>query len=217
MISCHVCEKEFKTRNALYKHTQYYNGKCTESIQAKQDNKRKRNEVKEKLNELTSSDLLEALDNHDRTTEANERIKELEILNKNLECKVSSCFEFPKYCIPKSMEVRRSMTEPQRRLILENQGYKCAGKECKLTSLSGHAYDIDHVIPLEFGGPDSFDNKQALCMECHRNKTDFERTLRSSLQAGGSQSVVFPDSWPHVIPNAIYSKHVNTPILVHIV
>ena len=82
MISCHVCEKEFKTRNALYKHTQYYNGKCTESIQAKQDNKRKRNEVKEKLNELTSSDLLEALDNHDRTTEANERIKELEILFK---------------------------------------------------------------------------------------------------------------------------------------
>ena len=85
---------------------------------------------KARANELTSSDLLEALDNHDRTKEANERIKELEILNKNLECKVSSCFEFPKYCIPKSMEVRRSMTEPQRRLILEKQGYKCAGKKC---------------------------------------------------------------------------------------
>ena len=83
-------------------------------------------------------------------------------------------------------------------------------------SLSGHAYDIDHKIPLEFGGPDSLDNKEALCMECHRNKTDFERTLRSSLQAGGSQSVVFPDAWPHVIPNAIYSTHVDTPILVHI-
>ena len=212
MIQCDICNMTFDKAHKLYNHRGYYKGNCKYKIEEKKERKRKAIQV----DKLNSSDLLAALQDHDRNEKASERIKELEILNKNLESKVSECFEFPQYSIPKSVETRRSMTEPQRRMILENQGYKCAGKECKLVSLSGHAYDIDHIIPLEFGGPDESNNLQALCVDCHRNKTDFERTIRSSLQSGGGQSVVFPDHWPHVIPNAIYSSNLSIPILVHI-
>jgi hypothetical protein len=107
------------------------------------------------------------------------------------------------------------MTGPERRLVLEKQENKCSGVDCKLTSMSGHPYDIDHKIPIQFGGSDESNNLQALCTECHRNKTDFERTLKTILENGGSQSVVFPDSWPHIIPNALYSKHITSPIVIY--
>lgn len=45
-----------------------------------------------------------------------------------------------------------------------------------------HAYDIDdHKVPIQFGGNNDECNLQALCTECHRNKTDFERTLISCI------------------------------------
>ena len=69
---------------------------------------------------------------------------------------------------------------------------------------------------FDFCGVFFYGLKVALCTECHRNKTDFERTLKTVLENGGSQSVVFPDSWPHIIPNALYSKHITSPIVIYI-
>ena len=33
------------------------------------------------------------------------------------------------------------------------------------------ATEVDHVIPLHQGGTDDFDNLQALCHDCHAEKT----------------------------------------------
>ena len=123
--------------------------------------------------------------------------------------------EFQGCKLPASIIARRSMTEPERRLILEKQGNKCAGVNCKLSSLSGYAYDIDHKVPIQFGGNNDECNLQALCTECHRKKTDFERTLKAILEKGGNETVVLPDSWPHFISHALYSKHITSPIVIY--
>lgn len=123
--------------------------------------------------------------------------------------------EFQGCKLPASIIARRSMTEPERRLILEKQGNKCAGVNCKLSSLSGYAYDIDHKVPIQFGGNNDECNLQALCTECHRNKTDFERTLKTILEKGGNETVVLPDAWPHFISHALYSKHITSPIVIY--
>ena len=86
---------------------------------------------------------------------------------------------------------------------------------CKLSSLSGHAYDIDHRVPIQFGGNNDESNLQALCTECHRNKTDFERNLKAIFEKGGNETAVLPDSWPRVIANALYSKHITSPIVIY--
>ena len=69
--------------------------------------------------------------------------------------------EFQGCKLPASIIARRSMTEPERRLILEKQGNKCAGVNCKLSSLSGYAYDIDHKVPIQVGGNNDECNLQA--------------------------------------------------------
>ena len=101
-----------------------------------------------------------------------EKINELEVQlklkseeNEELKCK-----EFQGCKLPASIIARRSMTEPERRLILEKQGNKCAGVNCKLSSLSGYAYDIDHKVPIQFGGNHDECNLQALCTESMRTQ-----------------------------------------------
>jgi 5-methylcytosine-specific restriction protein A len=39
------------------------------------------------------------------------------------------------------------------------------------------AVELDHIVPVIFGGPDTTDNKQGLCTLCHRIKTaeDFRK------------------------------------------
>jgi 5-methylcytosine-specific restriction protein A len=40
------------------------------------------------------------------------------------------------------------------------------------------ADEVDHVVPLAIGGPDTDDNLQALCIDCHRRKSAAERGVR---------------------------------------
>ena len=40
------------------------------------------------------------------------------------------------------------------------------------------AYQVDHIVPLAMGGPDSFENLQALCPNCHADKTQQEAISR---------------------------------------
>ena len=72
---------------------------------------------------------------------------------------------------------RKSRPEPKRRDIAERQNWLCAGEGCPaaLKSKKMRAYDIDHIIPLSMGGTEDDDNLQALCPNCHREKTDNER------------------------------------------
>lgn len=34
--------------------------------------------------------------------------------------------------------------------------------------------ELDHVVPLQFGGSNSYSNLQTLCIPCHREKTKLE-------------------------------------------
>ena len=63
---------------------------------------------------------------------------------------------------------RVHLTEPQRRV-----GWIVC--RCDLAE-----YDVDHIIPLWKGGADEDANRQAVCVACHRQKTDRERIERST-------------------------------------
>lgn len=52
------------------------------------------------------------------------------------------------------------------------------------------ATEVDHIVPLSKGGPDSAHNKQGLCRECHRLKT---------LADGGGLGN-FRNNWPPRAP-----------------
>lgn len=67
---------------------------------------------------------------------------------------------------------RRSWSTRVRNLIAAQQGWECNACNAMLQA----SYDIDHVIPLFKGGPDSMGNLQALCVPCHRAKSALERT-----------------------------------------
>ena len=42
---------------------------------------------------------------------------------------------------------------------------------------------MDHIIPLWKGGADEDANRQAVCVACHRQKSDQERIERSTGEA----------------------------------
>ena len=73
---------------------------------------------------------------------------------------------------------RCHLTEPQRRAIAIRQGWKCNICRCELAE-----YDVDHIAPLWKGGADEDANRQAVCVACHRQKTDRERIERSTGEA----------------------------------
>ena len=73
---------------------------------------------------------------------------------------------------------RCHLTEPQRRAIAIRQGWKCNMCRCDLAE-----YDVDHITPLWKGGPDEDANRQAVCVACHRQKTDRERVARATGEA----------------------------------
>ncbi len=58
--------------------------------------------------------------------------------------------------------------------VLFRQGYRCA--MCGRTS---RFLEFDHIIPSALGGSNDINNLQALCPECHRNKTKVDRLLIS--------------------------------------
>jgi 5-methylcytosine-specific restriction protein A len=65
---------------------------------------------------------------------------------------------------------------------------------CVKCEQRGHveeATEVDHVVPLCKGGSDTDSNKQALCAECHRVKTDADlgRTSRPAIGLDGYPSI----------------------------
>jgi 5-methylcytosine-specific restriction protein A len=53
--------------------------------------------------------------------------------------------------------------------------YTC--RDCGIVTTT---LEVDHVIPLWAGGSDTDENKQSLCIECHKAKTAREATMRRS-------------------------------------
>ena len=65
---------------------------------------------------------------------------------------------------------RTHISDSDKQTILKNQGHKCA-----ICHDLDHNMEYDHIVPVSAGSTSNFDNLQALCVACHRTKTEEER------------------------------------------
>ena len=90
------------------------------------------------------------------------------------------------------MEARKTPTKPAYERMLIMQG-KCPGVNLpKMMVVCGKPLDIqgvayDHIKPLWAGGDNSPENWQALCIPCHRIKTDIEAAQRAKADRQGGR------------------------------
>ena len=66
-----------------------------------------------------------------------------------------------------SSERRRDVSERKKKQVAFSQEYKCASCGMMLPP----DYAIDHIVPIALGGHNGFRNLQALCLTCHKLKT----------------------------------------------
>jgi 5-methylcytosine-specific restriction enzyme A len=73
--------------------------------------------------------------------------------------------------------IRGAKLQAIRKRILLRDNYTCAG--CgRITA----QLEVDHVVPLFMGGSESDANRQLMCHECHRVKSDREEMERRGLE-----------------------------------
>lgn len=74
-----------------------------------------------------------------------------------------------------SRGVRKSITEKMRYQILERDGHRC--KSCGHTVDDGVKLQVDHIIPVDWGGKTELDNLETLCEGCNRGKKNWIPTV----------------------------------------
>lgn len=62
---------------------------------------------------------------------------------------------------------KRKLTPLKKKIVASNQSWKCQICQKKLD----YTYEVDHIIPLYRGGSNQISNLQALCRNCHGQKT----------------------------------------------
>jgi len=76
------------------------------------------------------------------------------------------------------MSTKRKVTAAVKKQVAGTQRFTCAGNvegySCPLsgTPFDEAGYEIDHIIPLADGGSNETSNLQALCLMCHRVKSN---------------------------------------------
>jgi hypothetical protein len=65
---------------------------------------------------------------------------------------------------------RRTWSVEERARVRE-----AAGGDCAICGAALEAFEVDHIKPLSKGGADEPKNLQALCLTCHRQKSEHER------------------------------------------
>ena len=74
--------------------------------------------------------------------------------------------------------------------ILRRDQYLC--QPCLTKGRPTNATQVDHIIPKSQDGEDDSDNLQAICDQCHKEKTHAERTRKD-----GTQRVQYDaQGWP---------------------
>ena len=74
---------------------------------------------------------------------------------------------------------RAGVAQRQRRLSLYPLCVSCLDK-----GIVRPTEEIDHIIRLEDGGPDTDDNCQGLCKDCHKEKTRQENSKSEVVEFG---------------------------------
>tara|TARA_Y100000741_G_scaffold308906_1_gene252154 strand:- start:252 stop:818 length:567 start_codon:yes stop_codon:yes gene_type:complete len=62
---------------------------------------------------------------------------------------------------------KRSVSETKKKYVASKQNWKCKKCDEQLKA----TFEIDHKIDLRYGGTNHIDNLEALCAECHKEKT----------------------------------------------
>jgi hypothetical protein len=62
---------------------------------------------------------------------------------------------------------KRSVSETKKKFVASNQNWKCNTCKEQLTAW----FEVHHMKPLEHGGSNHIDNLEALCRNCHGEKT----------------------------------------------
>ena len=68
---------------------------------------------------------------------------------------------------------KRSVSNGVKKMVASNQLWRC--KSCNM--LLNATYEVDHIVPLYKGGTNEIYNLQALCRNCHGNKTLMDKFL----------------------------------------
>jgi 5-methylcytosine-specific restriction endonuclease McrA len=63
--------------------------------------------------------------------------------------------------------IRSKLNETKKKVVASSQQWTCS--TCK--QILDASYEIDHIIPLYKGGNNDLNNLQALCRNCHGQKT----------------------------------------------
>jgi hypothetical protein len=67
--------------------------------------------------------------------------------------------------------VKRSVGETKKKYIAAQQNWKCGKCGCMLPAW----FEVDHKLRLEYGGSNHISNLEALCRNCHGEKTALEK------------------------------------------
>lgn len=87
------------------------------------------------------------------------------------------------------MARRGHISEPEKKIIAASQQWRCNLCSCLLPP----AYQIDHVVALVDGGIDAASNAQALCPNCHAEKTQREHVARLALSRCSAKAQAYAD------------------------
>lgn len=72
---------------------------------------------------------------------------------------------------------KRAVSKATRQAVIAKQDGICKRSYCEAP-----AVDVDHILPLWSGGTNANDNLEALCVDCHKQKTAAEAKARGKVK-----------------------------------
>ena len=192
MFQCTKCSRYYSSKSVLCNHKKI----CTtpkkssdaklEEMQKALDDMRERYEKDHKLLRAQIGLLMNAHESPNSTNSYNTNSTSsemdtaitLEQRCKQLEDQLEDQLEKNKTFVTIQQQGRRRLNKYTRQEVANRQENKCN----KCASNLSKYYQIDHITGLQFGGTDEFDNLQALCCECHAEKSILENQHRKEIQ-----------------------------------
>lgn len=95
------------------------------------------------------------------------------------------------------LSMRRKLTSADKKYVAAKQKWKCA--MCHETLPP--RFEVDHIVQWSKGGSDELHNLQALCPNCHANKTELDRQEESEKKTFTHNYISYGDIDDDIFPN----------------